>query len=200
MAQRSRSSRASRSSTSSRGGRRPAGRAAPARGSGGSGPTVAAVAIVLVVLAGVVYFATQGGKKNPTPPPPPEETLQPGPVETGPGEKPRLPPPELPAHLKEEAQALVREARELRQQGEEIYKEANGAKQAGDEERWQEKLREAAGVLQGIKDGYNSLIEQMPENDDWDAEQVANHYLGAEADSISRAMQRLIDIQKQRRR
>lgn len=200
MAQRSRSSRSSRSSGSSRGGRRPSARSAPVRRSGGNGPTIAAALIVVGVLGAVVYFAAQGNSRKPTPPPIEEEMLQPAPVEVGPDGKPRMPPPQLPAQLKEQAQELVREARGLRTEAEAIYKVANDAKKAGDEDLWQEKLREAAAILMGIKDGYNDLIGEMPHNDDWDEEQVANHYLGAEADSITRAMQRLIDIQKQRRR
>lgn len=200
MAQRSRSSRSSRSSSSSRGGRRPAGRGAPQRRSGGNGPTIAAAVIVLGVLGAVVFFASQGSSRKPAPLPPAEDTIQPAPVDVGPGEKPRIPPPDLPSHIKDAAQELVREARGLRQEGETIYKQANDAKKAGDEDLWQAKLREAAAVLQQIKDGYNDLIVEMPTNNDWDEEQVANHYLGAEADSITRALNRLSDIQKQRRR
>lgn len=159
-----------------------------------------AAVLVLAVLGAVVFFASQGKTKRVEPPAPPPETIQPAPVETAPGEKPRMPPPPLPAHLQEQARELVKQARSLKTQGEAVYKEASAAKQAGDEDLWQAKLREAAGYFQQIKDGYNALLEQVPGNDDWDEEEVANHYLGNEADSISRALGRLFDIQKQRRR
>ena len=60
------------------------------------------------------------------------------------------------------------------------------AEQDGDDDLWQAKLREAAEYFHEIKELWNDLIEDMPASDDYDEEEVANHYLGRKAASCRR--------------
>jgi len=213
MAQRYRSSR------SGSGGRRPAGggrqaggsqgsrqsrggyRQAPQRSNGGMGPII--IAIVLVVGAvGLIVALSSGGsderdrapETSYTPPPPPSS--QP--------DVPQPPPyPPISAGLKQKAKDIAREAAEIKKEGEKIYQEAMAARRADDQDLWQAKLGEASDLFLGIQDLYNELLEEMydeiPSDCPYDVEEVANHYLGREADTITRAISRLTDIKKQRR-
>ena len=42
-----------------------------------------------------------------------------------------------------------------------------------------------------------AIDEEIPNNPDWDAEQVANHYLGKEGAKVQRALERYAYIRKQ---
>ncbi len=208
-----RSYRSSRSS----GGRSPAGRSSNGRRRNGArsgrasyaaaprkssaGPTVVAVLVVAAVLVLVIVLAS-GGKKRPEATPAqaaPTASTPAAPAyrnETG---KRRMPPPDLPPNLRKQAQDVVAKARELGPKIESLYQEAGRAQAAGNETLWQAKLREASRYCEQVMDAYNDLIGQMPSNDDWDEEEVANHYLGAEADVVSRALRRYNAIRKDRR-
>lgn len=195
MPSRARSSR----SSGARGGRANASGRAPSRRSS-AGPTIAAAAVVLgaVVLAIVVLGGGKDGSGDTR-----ARANAPGTTPAAgpslPAVPSKLPPPPLPAHLRELAEQLAKDAPVLAKQGEAVYEEANRAKQAGQDDLWQEKLKEASAFFFEIQDRYNELIGDMPSNKDWeDPEELANHYLGDEAEAVRRAMNRLADIRKQR--
>ncbi len=193
MAQRYRSAR-----SSSRGGYAP-----PRKSS--AGPTIVAVVVVLVVV--VVMIVVMSGQKSKTKTERPSDDVMAHPhaantppTTTVPQERPKLPPPPLPDNIRTEVAELAKEAPDLAKQGEAIYDEAIAAKDKGNDQVWEDKLQEAAQVFHQILDRYNDILGEMPTNQDWDEEQVANHYLGQDAETIRRATSRLHDIQKQRRR
>lgn len=214
MAQRNRSSRTSRGSSSGRStsrstSSRTTGRSSSRGGSGrgaptksNAGPTIAAVGIVVVAIVLLAVVMGTGNKKDDkersATPRAPRRTFKP--AEEKPQAPTRLAPPSLAPEAKGMAEALVEEARKLAAQGEALYQEANAAKKAGDDDLWQSKLKEAAPYYREIMDAYNDLISQMPTNQDWDEEQVANYYLGSQGSQIQKYLSRLTDIQKQRRR
>jgi hypothetical protein len=83
--------------------------------------------------------------------------------------------------------------------GKALYDEAMAARAAGKPEEWQEKLEEAAQALVEINDRWNEIVVSMPPSDHYDAEEVANHYLGKEGDTVRKAMQTMAAIKKSRR-
>lgn len=166
--------------------------------SGGAAPIV--IAIVLVVGVVGLIVALSSGKDNDNPPP--RRASYESSTTNTPSYEPDIPAPPpypaLPSHLKTRAREIAEEAKSLQKKGDAVYKDAMAAHQSGNTELWQEKLQEASDYFYEIQELYNELIAEMPSNNDYDEEQVANHYLGAEADVISRALRKLADIKKQR--
>lgn len=196
--------RARNSGRNERGGRQSTGRGAygpPTGTRGGAGPTVIAVAVVLVVLALVIWLAS-GSSDDKTP----KETASPTqpvtthhPESVTPVEPTKPPPPAISDALRTRARDLVEQAKRHAEDGEALYKEAMKAKSDGDDDLWQEKLEEASHYFYEIQDLWNEIIGEMPSNNYYDEEEVANHHLGRESDIVTRALSRLTDIKKQRR-
>jgi hypothetical protein len=195
MAYSSRSSRSSRPTSRGAGAR---GRPSPRRG-GNPGATIGAVVVVVGVIAAIAILTSKGKDKPKVAP----TTVAP-PPRTGaekPAEPQRPPPPPVSEEIKTQARTLVTEAQELAKQGESLYAEAVAAKNKGDDDLWQQKLREAQQPFQEILDRWNEIIAQMPTDlpHGWDEEEVANYWLGKEGDQITKMIGRAHDISKQLR-
>ncbi len=185
--------------------RRANGRGAPPRGGGGN-PTLIVVAILLLggVIAGVVVL---GGRKDKGPPAAPPAELTAGTqvkrdAPAAPARPTRMPPPPLSEGVKELARGVAAAIDADRQRGDALYEEAMKAKDQGDTDLWQAKLKEAARHFNAIKDRWNNeiidaIMLEIPASSDWDAEEVANHYLGKEGQLIAKALERLAYIKKQ---
>jgi hypothetical protein len=163
---------------------------------------------VLILVAGVVAVVALTGKKKPAPKGPPPIELTGGskvdktPRDTGPAKPERSPPPPLSDRVKTRAAEVVKEIEPLRVKGDALYEEAMKARSGGDEAAWQAKLKEASVHFAEIRDKWNEEIidaiqEEIPATSDWDAEEVANHYLGREGQQISKALEHLAYIKKQ---
>jgi hypothetical protein len=193
MAYRSRTSTAARRGGSSR------------SGGGRSSNTGALVLAVVIVLGGIgaIVAVSASGKKKPNAPPP--QTPQPTVAQTPkpPENRPPPPPPypDLPASRVAEIKAEVRALKvdEAARRAQKLYDEALTAKNSGDEATWQTKLREAEAELGPIQDAWNEIEASMPSTKDYDEAEVANHYLGDEANSIRKATEVLSRISKQLR-
>ena len=158
---------------------------------------IAAVVLVVAVIGLVVFLGSNKDKKKPAEQadssgwqPPPRTDNEPPPP-------PRMDPPPMDEHIRGEAKELVKTYGELATEGKSLYEEALRARDVNDLDLYQEKLREAAFVYGEIKDSWNDIIMQMPSNDDWDEEQVMNHYLGNENEKVRRLQAPLKDITKQ---
>lgn len=188
------------------GGRPPAGGGRGGGGRGGyaqpkksSAAPILATVIVLGAVIGLVVMTS--GKKNKAKPaePSPTAVQRPGRTPDAPPKPQRLPPPELTAAQRAAGDGLVDEIEEIGEEGDRLYQEAGEAKAAGDDDLWQQRLTEAAQTYNGIKDLWNELVAQMPNNADWDEEQVANHYFTRQVQAYEKAMKRVGEIAKDRR-
>jgi hypothetical protein len=94
------------------------------------------------------------------------------------------------------AKALAKSFEAPAAEAQRLYDEGMKAKKAGDDATWQSKMSEASRVLQGVQDEWNELILQLPQTKDYDQEQVANHYLGHEGNTVTRALTLLSNIHK----
>lgn len=162
---------------------------------------VVAILVVVGVIALIVFLASGQGSKN-------EETLRASPTPTMHPTNPRASQPEAPEpppypaismDIKRRAMDVANQAKELQKKGEAVYEEAMAARREDDQDLWQEKLAEANDYFYEIRELWNELIAEMPSNEHYDEEQVANHYLGREGSIVSKALSRLADIKKQRR-
>jgi hypothetical protein len=158
---------------------------------------IALVAVIVLVIALLPKGGDDDANRHVQMPtmPPPKTTAK---ADQGPK---RLPPPKLPSGLHDKARDIVEQAKPLAEQSDAAYKEALEAKEAGNVELYQEKLREAATLLGGINDLWNELIIEIDQNftnNDWDAEQVANHYFAGESATIMKYLKLSQEINKQR--
>ncbi len=203
MAHSSRSRSSASSRRPARGGGRPG--AGPSRG-GGNNTTLTVVAILLIggVIGAVVILG--GDKKKPTNNTTPVELTANSNVGREATPKPakptRSPPPPLSDAVKERAKSVAADIDGERKLGDALYDDAMRAKEKGDTDLWQKKLKEAARHFNAIKDRWNneiidSIMEEIPQSSDWDAEEVANHYLGKEGQLIAKALEKLAYIKKQ---
>jgi hypothetical protein len=204
---RSRGSRGGRPSGA--GGGRPRGgggrRGPPPRG-GGSNPTPMILAGVLLV-AVIAVIVVVAGKDKPKKKPDyvSTELTADSKVDKAPAmaKKPeRAPPPEISKEIIERAKELVTEMEDDRTQGEALYDEAMTAKQSGNRDKWKAKLNEAKSHYLNIKEKWNEeiieeILGELPPDCEWDAEEVANYYLGKEGGKVSKALERLAYIKKQ---
>jgi hypothetical protein len=192
------------------GGRSGAGRGrAPARG-GGSNATAIGVGIVLLVGVIAIIAFVGGKKKNPAPAYVSEELTADSNVNKGDGaakEAPREPPPKISDALISNAKAILEQAREEEALGDALYEEAMNARRDGNEASWQDKLDKARSHYINIKEMWNDEIiaavqeelEAMPSDGGYDADQVANYWIGKEAGKITKMLDKLGMITKQQR-
>jgi hypothetical protein len=184
------------SSRSSRGGSR----GARSGGGGGAGPLILAVLLVAGVIGGIVVFATN--KKDPpaaAPTAPPPSTV---PVAPQPGTPKPPPPPPYPPLDASRVLSIKKEIGEmepLAKKGQALHDEAKALKDAGKDAEWQKKLREAVEPLEEIQDRWNEIIASLPSTKDYDEEDVANHYIGTEAEKVRKWLAPLMGLKKQMR-
>ncbi len=114
----------------------------------------------------------------------------------------RSPPPEISDEIISTARELVANLDADREKGNALYDEGMAAKDK-DPDLWQAKLREAKDHFLKIRDAWNEiegLIEaELPMGTDWGADEVANHWLGKEAEKVNKAIERLAYLKKQLR-
>ena len=147
-------------------------------------------------------MASGGKEQKPRKPPPVELTgdskVRKEPRKPKEPEETRLPPPDINPQILKTAQQIVEEILVIQQEADGIYKEAMQAKKDGDDTLWQRKLKEAKTRYADILDRWNEeIISQMPSNNDWNEEEVANHYLGKEGSQVNKALENLAYIKKQ---
>ncbi len=175
----------------SSGGRRPP----PRRSGGGGGATATIVAALL--LAGVVgiFLIMSGNKKkgpNPNATSPTELTADSGkpkeePVDNTPK---RAPPPEVDAAMRATVKEVAARIKVLAEKAQGVYDAAMAAKREGNIEAWQDGLSEAIEICAEARDIWNDeVIQHLPHNEeeDWDQEQVCNHYFQREERPAAKA-------------
>ena len=173
-------------------------------GGGGNNATMVVIGVLFVGVVVAIIIVATDKKKKPEPPPQQPSTELTGdlrpvkPVEKEEPKDERMPPPEISEDLRESAKKIATDMVELGKQGDALYEEAMQAKQDGDDNLWQRKLKEAKAIFEDIREQWNEvIIGNMPSNQDWDEEQVANHYLGKEGSKVAEALERLAYIKKQ---
>jgi hypothetical protein len=185
------SSRGTRSAGSRRG--------PPARGGGGgNNATAMGVAVILVVgVVAAIIVMNSGKDKKPSTVPTPPPVVQSPPTKPDVPKKPeRGPPPALSKDVIASARERVKTFPALAEKGRALLDEAQNAKRADDQDLWQQKLGEAQEYFSQIKEEWNEVIAQMPSNKEWDEEEVANHYLGAESSQVSKLLEPLEGLTK----
>jgi hypothetical protein len=182
----------------------------PARG-GGSNATPTIVGIVLLVaVIGIVVLATSHKHGRAQAPDVSHEltgdSAVPDKTAQGPKKPERPAPPKLPDEILANAKRVVAEMVVDRKKGDALYDEAMRAKEKGDPDTWQAKLRQASLCYDRINDRWNSeVIEEIDQAlpahvpGNWDAEELANHWLGDEGNKVSAALKKLAYIKKQLR-
>lgn len=163
----------------------------------------------MVLLVGVVVLVlVLGGKKKKPPTNYVSEELtadsnvSKGDVEPKKPERP--PPPKIRDEIIQAAKALVADAKLEQEAGDAHYEEAMDARRAGDEETWQSKLTEARDHYINIREMWNEQIEapiddELPTGSEWEADEVANYWLGKEAEKINKMLKNIGAINKQLR-
>ncbi len=180
--------------------------AVPARGNsrsggGGGGGSNNAVAYVVAVgvlglIIGLVVMMS-GKKDTPKPKPPPPPTAPVVPVKPP---APNAPPyPTVPAARLEEARTLVASFDADAAKANKLYDESIRAKKEGDDALWQSKLKEARGLLEGIKDQWNDFISRLPSSKDYDEEAVARHYFEREGGKVTQLIKKLAAMKSDER-
>ena len=165
-------------------------------------PMVIAGVVVVVVIA-VVVIVMNKNKKQPEKPYVPELTADSRPEKSeGPVKPTRAPPPPIPDDIMADAKSIVELMSDKKNEADTLYDEGMAAKQGGDRDTWQSKLKQAETLYNDIREQWNSdvimAIEGMGiSNKDWDSEQIANHWLGKEGEKVSKAIERLSYIKKQ---
>ena len=124
--------------------------------------------------------------------------------ESMPVEPERPPPPKISPEIIDAAKEIVGWMEGEVAEGNRHYDEAMAAKQKGDEKLWQSKLEESSGHFHNINERWNNEIiaeieGELPPGCKWDAEEVANHWVGKESGKITKAIKRLGYITKQMR-
>ena len=158
------------------------------------------VVLVVGVIAAIVVLG-KGDGPPPAGPRLPDAPVAPAPQKpvAGPAVEPPKPFPPLDPKRIEEIRTEVKTFAPLVAKGEALYNEAMAAKNAGKDELWQSKLKEAAGPFNEVNDRWNEIVGTMPPSPHYDEETVANHYLGKEADIVRKATKTLAAIKKSRR-
>jgi hypothetical protein len=159
---------------------------------------------VIIAVIGVIAFAVGGKDKKKEPYVSTEMTADSRVDKADAPVKPTRPPaPKLPADIISAAKDVVTDSADKKAQGDTLYDEAMKAKAAGDSETWQAKLHDAEALFIDIRDAWNGVIGDIEGSgittSDWDAEQLANRWLGKEGDKITRMMEPLAYIKKQLR-
>ena len=190
--------------SSSRG---PARGAGPSRGSsrGGSGggggnanntiAYVVAIAVVGLIIGLVVMMS--GKKEAPKPPPAPPPPAPTVPVKPA---APAPPPyPTVSAAKLEEGRKLAGSFDGTAATANKLYDESIRAKKDGDDALWQKKLKDARGLLEGIKDQWNEFIATLPSSKDYDEEAVARHYFEREGGKVTQLIKKLAAMKSDER-
>ena len=190
-----------RSSGGSRGGR---GRGAP-RG-GNSNATAIGVGIVLLVgVIAIIVIAGGKDKKKPVEYHSEELTADSNiNKDEGPKKPERAPPPKISQEIIDHAKEVVIQAQDEQAKADALYDEAMKARQDGDEETWQAKLDQARDHYINIRELWNTEIVgpidgELPSDTDYDADEVANYWIGREAQKITKMIDKIGSINKQLR-
>ena len=194
----------SRSGGGSRGGR--------GRAPRGGGSNATAIGVGVVLLIGVVaIIVIAGGKDKKKPQNYVSEELTADSVvdkgATGPTKPNRPPPPKISDEIVLHAKEIVTQAEAEEEIGNTLYEEAMTARRDGDEKTWQSKLDEARGHFINIKELWNNEIvaaivdelDAMPSDNGYDADEVANYWIGKEAGKITKMLDKIGMITKQQR-
>lgn len=189
-----------RSRSSSRGRARSGGRSYS--GGGGNNQTPMIIAIVLVVgaVGAFIFLGGGGGKKKGTPVDPNQvpEVQHPGAntnKPAGPTEPARMDPPKVGDDIMRPARDVIKQMKDEYQTASDLYDDAQLVKD-DDPDQWQELLREANTHMGNIQDLWNEIVAMMPDNDDWDAEEVATNYLGRDYQQVGEIDQLRMAIRK----
>jgi predicted lipid-binding transport protein (Tim44 family) len=164
--------------------------------------------LLLGAVVVIVVLAT-GDKKKPRPETPWVSTELTGDSviekqrdKTAPADRP--PPPQPSAEIMAQAKAIVQEMAADSTAADRLYDEAMTAKQANDTATWKAKLLEAKEHYENIMHRWNNEVITAIDDDlpspaphGYDAEDVANYYLGAEGQKVSKAITRLAYVKKQ---
>ncbi len=188
---------------STEGGRARGGRSAGRRGGGSNaGPIVATLVAVVAIIAVLVVVSGKRHKKKEawvSDELTADSTVDQGPAQAKRPERP--PPPEISDEIRARAKQVIEEIQEDRAKGDALYNEGMAAKESGDRDLWEKKLKEAKGYFLNIRDRWNEIEgmidEKLPMGSPWGADEVANHWLGKEADKITKALEPLAYIKKQ---
>ena len=190
--------------SSSRG---PARGAGPARGSsrsggggGGGGSSNAIAYVVAIAVVGLIIglVVMMSGKKDAPKPPP--KAPPPAPVApVKPAAPAAAPYPQVPAAKLEEARTLAKSFEADAAKANVLYDESIRAKKAGDDAVWQSKLKDARGLLEGIKDQWTEFIATLPSSKDYDEEAVARHYFEREGGKVTQLIKKLAAMKSDER-
>ncbi len=172
------------------------------RGGGNNAMPMVIGIVVIIAVIGVIAVAVGSKAKKKEPYVSTELTADSN-VEkpVAPVKPQRSPPPNLPADVIASAKEVVLDAADKKARGDALYDEAMAAKAAGDRDTWQAKLKEASVLFNDIKESWNNVIGDIEglgvSNNDWDSEQLANHWLGKEGGKITKFLEPLAYIKKQ---
>jgi len=163
------------------------------------------VVAVVAVIAIIAVFVVMGGKKHKKKETWVSEELNADSVvdkRPAKAKKPeRPPPPEISDEIRQLAKQVIEEIKDDRAKGDALYNEGMAAKDKGDRDTWEKKLNEAKNYFLNIRDRWSEIEgmidEQLPMGSPWGADEVANHWLGKEADKITKALEPLAYIKKQ---
>lgn len=180
------SARSGASRGSSRGSSRESSRG-PSRGSsrgggGGSNNTVAYVVAIAIVGGAVgLVLALSGGDDKPKLQPS-TTTVQATPAVGTPKAPPELAHeyPAMPPGKADEAKRLAASFDADAKRADDLYAQAQKARGAGNDEAWQNKLKEAVAIYGEINEQWNAFIATLPSNKWYDTEQVVAHYFPRE--------------------
>jgi len=202
--------RSSRGGGRRAGGSRGGGSRGGSRGRGGNNALPMVIAIVAVVAVVGVFVAMSGGKKKKRDDYVSTELTSNSVVPkddaaSKPKKPERPPPPQISEEIIAKAKEIVAWMDGELAEANKHYEEAMAAKDGNDEELWQSKLHEARDHYLNIRERWNNEVVdeiqgELPTGSQWDAEEVANYYVGKEAGKITRAIERLAYVSKQLRR
>jgi|GEM_PF-3482087 len=189
--------------SSSRGPARGTGSARDSSRGGGGGGGGSNNAIAYVVAIGVVgliigLVVMMSGKKD-APKPPPKAPPPAPVVPVKPAAPAAAPYPTVPAAKLEEARKLATSFEADAAKANKLYDESIRAKKDGEDALWQSKLKEARGLLEGIKDQWNEFIATLPSSKDYDEEAVARHYFEREGGKVTQLIKKLAAMKSDER-
>ena len=192
------------------GGARGGGARSGGRASGGGNNAMPMVIAVIAVIAVIgVFVAMSGSKKKKRDDYVSEELTSESIVDKSVPDKPakpeRPPPPNISPEIIAKAKEIVAWMDDELAEANKHYEAAMAAKEGGNEDDWQAKLHEAREHYLNIRERWNNEVVteiegELPTGCQWDADEVANFYVGKEAGKITKAIERLAYVSKQLRR
>ena len=149
---------------------------------------LAGVVGVFLIMSRNKGKATQGNLESPA-----ELTAdsgKPKDVKKADQEPKRAPPPAMDPAMPATVKEVSKRVKELAEKAQTVYDAAMAAKREGEIETWQDKLSEAIEICAEARDIWNDeVVDLMPfnEDEDWDKEQVCNHYFQKEERPAAKA-------------